>query len=234
MRIKNHFHTKSFALSLALKQRLWATEKIASVSLQKRGDWTELTKSKRLLELLLRTEVKIDQQLTGMSTVTIPETLAGRISVPAFFTFLNWRIASTEKRRCQVRGNQAVLPRQISKQEEREKIIYFSKDYLSWSVRGLQCERSQAQNSSFDLSPFRVAFDSLKLYPGIILVERSFHQEVEGAGRLLKCTHRRPQYWQPDDDCLKLTMQNTDPSPCLPLSCHVSLKHKIVKRPSQQ
>ena len=117
MRIKNHFHTKSFALSLALKQRLWATEKMASMSLQKReGDWAELTKSKRLLELLLRTEVKIDQQLT----VTIPETLAGRISAPAFFTFLNWRIASTEKRRCQVRGNQAVLPRQINRQEECE------------------------------------------------------------------------------------------------------------------
>ena len=99
--IKNHFHTKAFAFSLALKQRLWATEKMASMSLQKRGDWAELTKSKRLLELLLRTEVKIDQQLTGTSTVTIPETLAGRISAPAFFSFLNWRIASAEKRRYQ-------------------------------------------------------------------------------------------------------------------------------------
>ena len=36
--------------------------------------------------------------LTGTSTVTIPETLAGRISPPALFSFLNWRIASTKKK----------------------------------------------------------------------------------------------------------------------------------------
>ena len=49
-----------------------------------RETWPSLL-SRRVLGLLLGTEKKIGQQLTGATSVTIPETIAGQISSPIKF-----------------------------------------------------------------------------------------------------------------------------------------------------
>ena len=53
--------------------------------------------SQRLLGPLLRTGGKIGQQLTAASPLTIPETIAGRISAPAPFLFLKWRMTMPKR-----------------------------------------------------------------------------------------------------------------------------------------
>ena len=60
---KKSFSHQSLRTYPGFESEAWGTPgKMASLSLQKRGgDWAKLTKSKRLLGLLLRTEVKIGQ-----------------------------------------------------------------------------------------------------------------------------------------------------------------------------
>ena len=53
------------------------------------------TRPQRLLGLLLGTGKEIGQKLTGASPVTIPETLAGRISAPVYFSFQGWHKTGT-------------------------------------------------------------------------------------------------------------------------------------------
>ena len=47
-----------------------------------------------LLALLMGSRSKNDQQLTGVSQETIPETIARRISAPVPLLFLKWRMVS--------------------------------------------------------------------------------------------------------------------------------------------
>ena len=46
---------------------------------------------------ITRDREKIDQQLTGESSVTIPESTAGRVSAPVSFAFLKWRTGKVKE-----------------------------------------------------------------------------------------------------------------------------------------
>ena len=57
----------------------------------KEGNWTELTLAKTS-GTVTRDREKIGQWLIDASSVTIPETIAGRISAQVPFLFLKWRM----------------------------------------------------------------------------------------------------------------------------------------------
>ena len=70
-----------------------------SLLYNREGNWAELTFTKTC-GTATRDMKTIGQKLSGASTVTIPETIAGRISAPVPLLFLKWRMLVFVRRLC--------------------------------------------------------------------------------------------------------------------------------------